>query len=157
MSYGIDWHKIFIYKDGKLFRKNSSNKHKHVGWKNSSGYIQTEYNGVCYMVHRIIYEMHFDDLTSDLQIDHKDINPLNNRIDNLRVATQSQNQVNSKAPKNSSTGVKVVHLTPSGKYQARFGHKGKKLYIGLYDTIEEADKACKEKRKELHDEFASDC
>ena len=38
----MNWHEIFIYKDGELIRKSSNNQHKHVGWVNSCGYLQCE-------------------------------------------------------------------------------------------------------------------
>lgn len=150
----MDWKEIFEYKDGSLIRKTSNNQHKHVGWKNSSGYLQTEINNKCYMVHRIIYEMHFGKLEDYEQIDHIDRNPLNNKIENLRKCIQNQNQINSKIPKNNTTGYKGVLRTPSGKFQARLGYNGVKLYLGLFKTAEEANECVISKTKELYGEFA---
>lgn len=151
----MNWNDIFEYRDGNLFRKAArKNQHKHVGWVNNSGYLQTEVNKKCYMVHRIIYEMHHGKIPPGMQIDHINVNQLDNRIENLRLATQSQNQINCGVQKNSSTKLRGVHKTPSGKYQARLGYKGKKLYLGLFDTPEEAARVCEEKRRELHGEFA---
>jgi hypothetical protein len=88
-----------------------------------------------------------------MTIDHIDINPLNNRIENLRLATQSQNAINTKTPKNNTTGYKGVLSTPSGKFQARLGYRGKKLYLGLFKTAEEAAECVRQKSLELYGEF----
>ena len=53
----MDWNNIFEYHEGHLLREYSKNQHNHVGWVNSCGYLQTEYAGKTYMVHRIIWEM----------------------------------------------------------------------------------------------------
>jgi len=152
----MDWHSIFEYDNGNLVRLVDKNQHQHVGWINNSGYLQTEVDGSNYMVHRIIYEM-FNDvtLTRQMQIDHKDRNPLNNKIENLRLATQNQNQINSGIPRNNTSGYKGVLKTPNGKFQARLGYNGVKLYLGLFNTAEEANECVINKTKELYGEFAT--
>ena len=150
----MDWNNIFEYHEGHLLRKYSKNQHSHVGWVNSCGYLQTEYAGKTYMVHRIIWEMFNGVLEKEQQIDHIDRNPLNNKINNLRVCTQAQNQINSKTPRNNTSGYKGVLKTPSGKFQARLGFNGKKLYLGLFNSAEEAAECVKRVTKELYGEFA---
>ena len=150
----MNWKDIFSYnEDGTLTRLNSNNQHKHVGWENSSGYLQCEVKGRAYMVHRIIYEMFNDPIPEGFQIDHIDRDPLNNRVENLRLSTQNQNQINSSLPKNNTTGYKGVLATPNGKFQARLGFNGKKLYLGLFNTAEEAAECVKEHTRRLYGEF----
>jgi hypothetical protein len=149
----INWNEHFKYDDGRLIRLSVSNQHKHVGWLNNSGYLQCELNGVAFMVHRIIYEMHFQEIPLGFQIDHRDRNPLNNKIENLRLSTQSQNQINSRVPKNNTTGYKGVLTTPSGKFQARLGYDKKKLYLGLFNTAEEAAECVALHTRRLYGEF----
>jgi hypothetical protein len=98
--------------------------------------------------------MHYGEFSNELQIEHIDRNPLNNKIENLRLCTQSQNKNNSKLQVNNTLGYKGVIKTPSGKYQARLGYNGVKLYLGLFNTAEEASKCIELKRLELHGEFA---
>lgn len=149
----MDWNQHFKYDNGNLVRLRANNQHKHVGWINSSGYLQCEVGGVAFMLHRIIYEMHFGEIPKGLQIDHIDRNPLNNKIENLRLATQNENQINSRVPKNNTTGYKGVLTTPSGKFQARLGYNGKKLYLGLFETAEEAAECVAEHTRRLYGEF----
>jgi hypothetical protein len=150
----LNWFEYFEYEDGELIRLHSNNQHKHVGSENSCGYVQFEHQGRTYMLHRIIWEMHYGAISKDTQIDHIDRNPYNNRIENLRICTQNQNQINARIPKNNTSGFKGVLKTPNGKFQARLGYNGVKLYLGLFDTAEAANEKVIAKTRELYGEFA---
>ncbi len=90
-----------------------------------------------------------------LEVDHRDGNGLNNRRDNLRVATTSQNQMNAAVRSDNSTGVKGVYWDePRKKFGAQIWARGKKLSIGRFETLEAAASAVASTRKELHGEFA---
>lgn len=68
-------------------------------------------------------------------VDHKDLNPFNNRIDNLRLATAQQNSANRRPRRD---GLKGVARLRSGRYQAQIKVNGKSLYLGSFPTEEEA-------------------
>jgi DUF971 family protein len=88
-------------------------------------------------------------------VDHKDGNRRNNRWDNLREATPTQNMVNSKTRVTNKLGVKGVRLHETGKYQVRLGIGNMRYkHIGLYATIEEARAAYKEAAIARNGEFA---
>ena len=70
------------------------------------------------------------DYCGDLEIDHINRNPLDNRKCNLRAVDHSTNAAN-----NDHTGVKQVH---SGRWQASCTRNYKSIYIGTFDTKEEA-------------------
>lgn len=75
-------------------------------------------------------------------LDHKDRNPLNNQIDNLRPATNSQSSANTGLRKDSLTGFKGVDWhKQKGKYRARIQVNGKPLDLGRFNTALEAAKA----------------
>lgn len=89
------------------------------------------------------------------QVDHKDLDGLNNTRDNLREATHSQNQANKSKYKNNKSGYKGVHWSKvSNKWTSQLRHNNVIYYLGIFDDIEDARKAYQNKAKELHKEFA---
>ena len=89
-----------------------------------SGSVKYEENGSpsCWMVkhrglgigaHRVIWVLLKGSIPSGLVIDHLDGNPLNNRIDNLKIKTRADNTRNRKSTSNLLTGV-TTRLTPAG-------------------------------------------
>lgn len=61
--------------------------------------------------------------------------------------------LNQKVARNSTTGVKGVHPTKNGKYRAYINFKGKRTYLGFFDTLEEAKKAREAAEEELYKPF----
>ena len=74
-------------------------------------------------------------------IDHADQNKLNNQKNNLRFVTKSGNAANSKLSKNNTSGIKGVRQARSGRWVAAIMVNRKQIYLGTYDTIEEAAEA----------------
>jgi hypothetical protein len=89
-----------------------------------------------------------------LEVDHIDHNKLNNRKSNLRICTTQQNLQNRKLQRNNKTGYKGVHLTASGRYQARIGIDCEEIHLGCFDTAKEAAKAYNKAAMEHFGEFA---
>jgi hypothetical protein len=69
----------------------------------------------------------------DTVIDHKDGDPYNNRLSNLRIATNGQNMANRGVMKNNRLGEKCIHLN-GRKYDVRIMGK----LIAKVETLEEA-------------------
>ncbi len=86
------------------------------------------------------------------QLDHIDRNKSNNRIENLREASTSENCRN-RATAAKLRGVGVHRKT--GKFQAQIGHRNEILYLGLFKTREEAALAYDAAARSLHGEFAT--
>lgn len=119
------------------------------GWKlTHDGYIQGS-NGKYRdkLLHRIIAEKAGLDVPD--QIDHKDGNPRNNLLSNLRPATNIQNSQNSKINSNNTSGYKGVYPY-KGKYRAQLDGK----YLGTFDTAEKASAVRWAAAKKQHKEFA---
>ena len=95
-------------------------------------------------------------LDTALLVDHRNRNSLDNRRQNLRAATPSQNQANAKTKINSATGFKGVWLDQKrGKYLAYVIKEGKTHYAGTsYNSALEASAARQAKAQELFGDFA---
>lgn len=123
--------------------------------KKDNGYIYIEYRGKCYSAHRLAW-FWVNGKFPENQIDHINGIKSDNRICNLREATQSQNRANSKTT--NKHGVKGVRRLPWMKdtdkcWQAQITHNKKVIYLGCYHTKEEAHSAYCKAAMELHGEF----
>ena len=80
------------------------------------------------------------DMSND--IDHKDRNPLNNQLSNLRAATRSQNCANSKKDLGATCEYRGVYFERrSGKYKAQINIDNKKRNLGRFrDPVQAAKK-----------------
>jgi|SRR5215469_1605530 len=120
------------------------------------GGVSVEVDGERYQVHRIIWAMKYDHVPK--VIDHEDLNPHNNRINNLREATDGQNTANGNLRKDNITGVKGVSYNKKRKYyQAHISVGGKTICVGRFKTIEEASLARHNAAKGAYGEFARLC
>jgi hypothetical protein len=118
-------------------------------------YFAVRINDVKYMCHRIVYLLAFGVDPKELYIDHINGNVKNNSPENLRLATNAQNQWNRGAYRNNTSGFKGVHWHKQRqKWQAGIKHHGKPRHLGLFDTPEEAHAAYTRAAAELHGEFA---
>lgn len=106
-------------------------------------------------VHRIVYALYHNSIDfQNLLIDHINGNGKDNRPENLRVATYTQNLFNRSKQINNKIGHKNIRYHEScKKFTVQVGFKGKTIYFGSYSTIEEAIQVRDEKIKELAREF----
>jgi hypothetical protein len=107
-----------------------------------------------YLAHRLVWLWHFGEWPSE-QLDHINGVKWDNRIENLRLATASQNGCNRGAQKNNTTGYKGVFAN-HGKFSGCVELRGKRHYIKPQVTAEEAFVKLQQLRIELHGEFACD-
>jgi hypothetical protein len=107
-------------------------------FRNPNGYIKANINGnPSTLIHRFLYETYKsqEDITN-LQIDHKNRNKLDNRMENLRPSTSGQNNHNQEIQ--NSTGYRGVKQNRNSGYCARIKHEGNEYYSKYFKTIEEA-------------------
>lgn len=71
-------------------------------------------------------------------IDHKNGNTLDNRRDNIRLATYAQNRHNSRKHELRGSKYKGPHLAADGRWNSSIGVNQKKVYLGRYATEFEA-------------------
>ena len=133
-------HEMFEYKDGNLVWKVSKQGlyiGDIAGGKDGKGYITIGINYKIYKAHRLIWIYHNGDIEDGLFIDHIDRNPLNNRIENLRLATPSQNKSNVTKRKDNKSGYKGVCWNKRGKkWEAKITHNNKCKHLGYFVTAE---------------------
>lgn len=86
-----------------------------------------------------------------LVVDHINGNKLDNRRSNLRICTQSQN-LNGRNTNKGYIGVSWDKFR--GKWKANIGKDYQKIFLGRFDTAEEAARVYDEKAVELFGEFA---
>ena len=92
-------------------------------------------------VHRIVYERTHGKKPKGFQIDHINGNKLDNRIENLRLATYAENQWNAKTRVDNTSGVKGVCWKKGlNKWYAQIKHNKELLYLGVFKDKKEAEK-----------------
>jgi HNH endonuclease/AP2 domain len=107
-------------------------------------------DGVDHYVHRLAW-LYVYGVWPASGIDHMNGDPSDNRICNLREATQAQNMQNlRKADKDSKTGFLGVSEDKK-KFTARIMANGKKYHLGNFSTPEEAHAAYVQAKRRLHE------
>jgi hypothetical protein len=125
-----------------------------------SGYLTTgirvaDGKRIIFANHRIIWRIVTGEDPLHNQIDHIDGNRLNNKFSNLRLANNSENQQNRKAPRHNTSGFKGVNWCKRrNKWAAKIGIENRRIWIGYFDTPELAHMAYCKAAAELHGEFA---
>lgn len=120
---------------------------------NLSGYAQRNSNKAEYGNGRrkpILMHRQIMGFSVGMLIDHISGDKLDNRRSNLRLATRSQNSMNSKIYSNNKLGVKGIHFCKErNKFYACIRINNKGINLGRFNTIEEAV-AARKRAEELH-------
>jgi hypothetical protein len=120
------------------------------GHKGSNYVREATHDGLS--LHRFILEVE----DSKIKIDHKNMNPLDNTRENLRICDSSLNAANKKVQRGKkSSKYKGVFKRSSGKFRVIIGFKNKTIHCGQYDTEDEAALVYNKKATELFGEFAN--
>ena len=151
-------HQLFSYKDGNLYWKVSRNNNIKIGQEagmlRPDGYKRVNIDKKNYYLHRLIFIYH-NGFISD-EIDHIDNNRSNNKIENLRIATRSQNTLNCKINSRNTTGIKGITFDKDKfKYRPYLSVNGKRLYLGCFDFLDDANQELQKARIKYHKSFAN--
>jgi len=90
------------------------------------------FNGIKYMSHRIVWEIFNSKIPEGMYIDHINRDSMDNRIENLRLVTNSENARNRGTLSKNKSGKQGVSKTKCGKWIATIRNDGKQVYLGAY-------------------------
>lgn len=122
------------------------------GWLGNEGYPMVKINGETHSVHCLVWLVETGEYP-DLEVDHINGIRHDNRFSNLRLLTKSDNIRNQrKAQKrNKSTGVLgVSYNIKRNKFSAQITVDSRKIWLGRYDTLAEAQKVYVEAKRKYH-------
>jgi hypothetical protein len=126
---------------------------KIAGSLDNNGYVVICIDRAIYKAHRLAW-LYMTGSWPRSTIDHINLEPADNRWVNLREATYSQNNANRKLVSLNKSGLKGVSWDKrAGRWRAQSSAGGRSVYLGLYDTKEEASAAYRAWAKETFGEF----
>jgi hypothetical protein len=117
-----------------------------AGRASGNGYVRIKFKHIDYFAHRLAYYMYHGVDPLEKCIDHIDGDKANNKIDNLRLASFFQNQMNRvNLNRNNTSGVIGVSWHKSSKkWRAYIMINGEPKHLGLFTNKEDAIKARRE-------------
>ena len=125
---------------------------KPAGTLNDQGYLRVSFKGRTYRLHRLAYLLM--GLPIPDYVDHINGVKTENRWENLRPATDSQNKCNTSVSGRNTSGFKGVSWhKASGKYCPHIRFNGQRYHLGSFDCPEEAHEAYKKAADKYHGEF----
>ena len=138
------------------YKWRASEQHKGNGRYVAETSIQINGKSRTLTMHRLILGLKYGD---PRQGDHGNRNPLDNRRQNLRIASARQNNQNQGPRRGSTVPYKGVTIRGGRARQKKFcsrirGANGERVWIGYFATAEDAAKAYDAKAVEMHGEFA---
>ena len=147
---------MFDYRDGHLYWKQDrliARIGDQAGTKTPAGYIQIGLARKIYLAHRLIFMWHHGYIPET--VDHINNISYDNRIENLRAATISENNCNRRRLKPTKYPAKGIYKhSKYEKYCVEIHLKGKRIHVGIFNTLDKAVEASNNARKELHGAFA---
>lgn len=134
------------------------NRWKIAGTTRKTGYVFINLGDYGILAaHRLAWVYVHGSIPEGMEIDHIDGNPSNNAIDNLRLATSSQQKLNKRVQSNNRCGLKgaYYHAAHKGKkWRSQIKVDGKYRFLGYFHTPEEAHEAYSKAALEHFGEFA---
>lgn len=121
-----------------------------AGFSHPLGYLVIRIDGRNYLAHRLAWLIAFGEWPS-ADIDHINGVPSDNRLENLRLCTPSENQQNAKTRADNKLGVRGVHFHKKMKrFAATIYANGQRTNLGYFDTVEEAKHAYLQAKRSAH-------
>lgn len=120
-----------------------------AGGLNAKGYGRIRVDNELHMAHRLVW-LYMTGQMPRNQIDHINGTRSDNRWCNLREATNKENLENSKLYSSNRSGFRgVLFHKATGKWLAQVTHNYRLIYLGLFETPDEAAVAARKGRSRL--------
>jgi hypothetical protein len=118
-------------------------------WRHADlDYIQVRFEKTLYYAHRIVWVIVYGDIQADCVIDHIDGDGTNNRIENLREVPIHVNARNARKLVTSECVHVGVYRTSGGRWTVRIHVMDRSLYLGTFETFDEAVQVRKKANRE---------
>lgn len=144
---------LFSYNDGQFVCNKTGKVKRGTPITNHHRYHRLSIGGKAYSLHRLIYIYHHG--AAPKIIDHIDNDRSNNRIENLREATQQQNCLNRVRHSNNTSGHKNVRWDKKcKKWVVEMTVNAKRKFFGWFEDLELAALVAEEARDKYHGTFA---
>ena len=135
-------------RNGNVIRKKAGDV---AGCKRGkTGYEIIGIDGKLYLAHRLAWQ-HVFGVKPSRQVDHINGDRSDNSLDNLRLASQSQQNGNQKRRRDNTSGLRGVHKHKN-KWKTQIGRK----HIGVFDTKQDAYAAYEDEARRYYGEFYND-
>ena len=125
---------------------------KVAGCTSKVGYTVIRIDGRLYQAHRLAI-LYIYGRWPDHDVDHKNGERTDNRLENLRCATRGENLQNQRQAKpfNRSGLIGATWSSQAGKWVSRIHVNGKQMHLGTFDSAEDAHAAYVEKKRQVHE------
>ncbi len=124
-----------------------------MGGFDLDGYRTVGIDGKKYRVCRLVI-LYFTGKWPEGDVDHKDLNKANDRLDNLRVVSKYENNLNRRSSKMERKHNLPKWVMPHGrKFRAFVRVEGMVHKLGSFDTPEEAHAVAEKFARENHGQF----
>lgn len=146
---------LFAVEDGVLIRRKRVSNNTKVGDKagtlSKDGYIRVFVRGKSYLAHQLVFIMTHGYKAKE--VDHINGVKTDNRPENLREVTRSQNRMNTLG-RGKAKVKNVTQHTCGNRFEVTLYVNGKKKYIGLFEDLELAELVAAEARIKFHGQYA---
>jgi len=122
-----------------------------VGSLGNQGYLRVKIARTTYYAHRVAWLI-FHGHWPERDLDHKNLNKSDNRIVNLRAATDAENAANRRGF--CGLGMKNIRYR-KGAYEVAFRVGEKNVYVGRFKSADDAMMAANKTRNDLYGQFAN--
>ena len=152
-----------VSNEGQLIRRISAASNAKAGSvagrkrPNSNGYYEVYVEGRLWLVHRIIWALTNGRDPGGLEVDHINRIKTDNRPSNLRLATASQQKMNTSGHSRNTSGVRGVSFNKSQKKWVAYLNKGSVTYwLGAFAHLDDAAAARSEAELEHFGSFLAE-